>query len=167
MVFMGIEFAKRAAAGILDRGESAIRIKPDAVTDASKAITKDDIRRLVKEGKIYAIKEKHNRSRKRKMLKQARKEGRRRGIGRRRGTDKARQGTGVWEKKARSQRRLLRELKAMKKIDTVMFNDFYKHIKGNEYATKAAMLLHLREQGIKITDDEIKAIREKARDEYR
>lgn len=163
---MGVRFAKRAAGEMLGRGESSVRIKPDAVNDAAKALTKDDIRKLIEKGSIYAVKEKHNRSRKRAMLKQARKEGRRRGIGRRRGTDKARSGTGVWEKKARSQRRLLKELKLMKKIDTKTFNDFYRRIKGNEYATKAAMLLHLREQGVGITDDEVKAINERVAKDY-
>ena len=164
---MGMIFAKRAAAGILGRGESSIRIKPDAVEDASKALTKDDIRRLIEKGGIYAIKEKHNKSRKRAMLRQARKEGRRRGIGRRRGTDKARTGRQVWEKKVRSQRRLLKELKLMKKIDTKTFNAFYARVKGNEYANKATMLLHLREQGVSITEAESKAIKEKAASEYK
>ena len=87
-------------------------------------------------------------------------------MGRRRGSNKARVGR-VWEKKVRSQRRLLKELKLMKKIDTKIFNDFYRHIKGNEYATKATLLLHLREQGVNITDEEVKAINEKAGKEYR
>ncbi|MHB1830273.1 MAG: 50S ribosomal protein L19e domain-containing protein [Candidatus Micrarchaeaceae archaeon] len=164
---MGVIFAKRAAGSILNRGTSAIRIKPDAVSEATKALTKDDIRKLIGSGSIYAIKEKHNVSRRAKLNKKARSEGRRRGIGRRRGTDKARAGTGVWEKKVRSQRRLIKELKLMKKIDTKTFNDFYKHIKGNEYATKATVILHLREQGIVITDEELKSIKEKAAQEYR
>ncbi len=164
---MSIQFAKRAAAQILKRGRSAIRILPGNVSDAEKALTKDDIRRLIEKGSIYAVKEKHNASARSKMLKKARESGRRRGIGRRRGTDKARVGSGVWEKKVRSQRRLLKELKLMKKVDNKTFNEFYKHVKGNQYATKANLLLQLREHGVSITEEEVKAINNKVSLEYK
>lgn len=163
---MSIHFAKRAAAGILKRGKSAIRILPGSVSDAEKALTKDDIRRLIEKGGIYAIKEKHNASSRSKVLKKARAAGRRRGIGRRRGTDKARQGR-LWEKKVRSQRRLLKELKLSNKIGTEIFNQFYKHVKGNQYATKANLLLQLREHGVNITEEEVKAINDKVSQEYK
>ncbi len=162
---MSMRFAKRAAAYILGRGESSIRIKPDAFKEVSEALTKDDIRRLIKDGKIYALQEKHNKSARSKMLKIARSEGRSRGTGRRRGSRKTRSGR-PWEKKIRSQRRLLRELKAMKKLDTKTFNEYYRHTKGNQYANKATMLLHMREQGIQVSEEELKQINEKARKEY-
>lgn len=162
---MSTTFAKRAASYILNRGESSIRIKPEAMDDASKALTKDDIRRLIKDGKIFATDEKHNKSTRSKRLRQARAEGRSRGTGRRRGTRKTRVGR-TWEKKVRSQRFLLKELKSMKKIDTHIFNEYYRRIKGNEYANKGTILLHMREQGIKISDDEIKQINDKAKKQY-
>ncbi len=162
---MSIRFAKRAGAYVLDRGESAVRIRPDALQDAAKALTKEDIRRLVKEGKIYAIKEKHNKSSRSKKLRVARSEGRSRGPGRRRGTRHARTGR-LWEKKIRSQRRLLKELKSMKKINTTVFHDYYRHIKGNQYANKAQMLLHMREQGIQVSEEELKQINERIRKDY-
>ncbi len=163
---MSVRFAKRIAGSVLDRGLNAVRIKPESVAEAAKALTKDDIRKLIEKGAIYAIPAKHNASRRSKLLKQARSEGRRRGPGRRRGTFKARTGR-TWEKKVRSQRRLLKELKLMKKIDTKTFNDFYSHIKGSQYATKATVILHLREQGVKITDEEIKQINDKVAAEYK
>ena len=163
---MSIKFAKRAAAQILNRGETAIRLLPGSVMDVDKALTKDDVRRLIEKGSIYAVKAKHNASSRSKILKKARAAGRRRGIGRRRGTDKARQGR-LWEKKVRSQRRLLKELKLAKKIDTAMFNQFYSHVKGNQYATKANLLLQLREHGVQITEDEVKAINEKVSKEFK
>lgn len=162
---MGVAFAKRAAAQILNRGKTAIRIMPGSVADAEKALTRDDVRKLIEKGSIYATKEKHNASSRSKMLKLARQEGRRRGPGRRRGTANARSGR-TWEKKIRSQRRLLSELREMGKIDSKTFQSFYRHTKGNEYATKANMILHLREIGIEVTDDEIKAINGKIRKEY-
>ena len=55
----------------------------------------------------------------------------------------------------------------MKKIDTKTFNQFYGHVKGNVYATKANLLLQLREQGINITEQEVKAINDKVSQEYK
>lgn len=163
---MGMRFAKRAAGAILNRGINAIRIKPEANVDAAKALTKDDIRKLIAKGDIYALKAKHNQSEGAKLLKQARSEGRSRGMGSRRGTRKRRIGR-TWEKKVRSQRRLLKELKFMEKIDTKTFTHFYRQIKGNQFETKANLLLQLREHGVSISEDEVKKINEKVKAEYK
>ena len=107
---MSIKFTKRAASLIMKRGESAIRIKRGSEADANNALTKEDVRKLVSSGAVYALKEKKNRSLNAKKLKRLREEGRRRGTGRRKGTRKARMGR-KWEKKVRAQRALLREVK--------------------------------------------------------
>ncbi len=164
---MGMKFARRAAAEILKRGQSAVRIKPEAALDAEKALTREDIKRLVQKGDIYALKEKHNKSEGAKLLKKARSEGRSRGTGSRRGTRKARVGRSVWEKKVRSQRRLLKELKGMNKIDKATFTKFYRLIKGNQYATKANLLLQLREHGATISEQDVKQINDKVSAEYK
>ncbi len=163
---MGMDFARRAAASILGRGENAIRIKPEANVDAAKALTKEDIRKLIQSGSIYALKAKHNKREASKLLKKARSEGRSRGPGSRRGTRKRRIGR-VWERKVRSQRRLLKELKEMDRIDKKTFTTFYRQIKGNQYATKANLLLQLREGGAKISDEDVQKINEKIRQEYK
>ena len=163
---MGMKFAKRAAASILRRGVNAVRVKPEAAIDASKALTKEDIRRLIQKGDIYAIKAKENAREGAKKLKDARSHGRSRGVGSRRGTRKVRVGR-KWEKKVRSQRRLLKELKNMKKIDTKTFTTFYRQIKGNQYETKANLLLQLREHGVQITEQDVKMINDKVSAEYK
>lgn len=163
---MSIRFAKRAAAHILKRGETAIRINPNSYADAEKALTKEDIRRLISTGGISAVKEKRNRTDKAKRLNEARAEGRRRGPGRRRGTRKARQGR-TWEKRVRSQRRLLSMLRSTGKIDNQTFTRFYRLIKGNMYATKATLISHLQEEGAKITEEDIKQINDEVRKQYK
>ncbi len=163
---MSIKFVKRAAAEILGRGESAIRFKPNSEAEISKAITRDDVRKLIADGSVFAIKAKKNMSRYGKELKEARTEGRRRGRGRRKGTEKARAGLG-WEKKIRSQRKLLSVLKEMGKIDTKTFKRFYALAKGNAFADKSSLLLHLSDVGIKITEEEKKQIDEKIKSMYK
>jgi large subunit ribosomal protein L19e len=163
---MSIKFARRAAAEILNRGESAIRFNSAALEEIRKALTKDDVRRLIQNKSIYAIKEKHNLSINSKILKKKREEGRRRGFGRRKGTRKAR-GIISWEKKTRSQRALLKELKKMGKLDTASFKRFYMLVKGNSFPDKASLLLHLREHGVEINDEEKKRIDESLRARYK
>ncbi len=162
---MTIKFTKRAAAEIMGRGLSAIRVKPLSTDEATKAITRDDVRRLIGTGAVYAIPAKHNASTNSKILRRKRSEGRRRGIGMRRGTLKARQGR-VWEKKVRSQRKFIKQLKLMKIIDNRQFNELYGHVKGNMYANKQSLIIHLSDQGIKITEQQMKQINEEIRKQY-
>jgi large subunit ribosomal protein L19e len=159
---MTVKFAKRAAGELLGRGESSIRINTNSIEDAKKAMTKEDVRKMIKDGGIFAIKEKHNLSYGSKLLKKRREKGRRRGAGKRRGTHKARAGE-PWMKKVRSQREFLKELRSSGKVDGATFKRFYSLIRGNVFTDKKSMLLHLNEQGIKFSDDEVAAINERIR----
>ncbi len=163
---MTLEFAKRVAAQILNRGESSIRFKADAIPEIGKAITREDIKRLISNGSIIALKKKHNISMNAKITRKKRGEGRRRGVGRRKGSRGAR-GSISWEKKIRSQRMLLAELKRIKKLDSKQFMKFYMLVKGNAFANKASLLLHIKDQRISITDDELKSVDERIRGYYK
>lgn len=163
---MTLQFTKRIAAELVGRGINAVRIKPTAMEDAKKAITRDDVRKLIADGNIFTVKAKHNISANAKELKRKRQEGRKRGTGRRRGTRKARKGMS-WEKKIRSQRTFLKELRAMGKINSKDFKRFYMMAKGNIFANKASMLLHIRDEGISISDEELAKINESIRSAYR
>jgi len=163
---MSIRFAKRIASDIMGRGESSIRIKPSAIEDAKKAITRDDIRKLIQNGSIFAVKAKHNLSMNSKILRKKRAAGRRRGVGRRKGTRKARGGI-TWEKRVRAQRMLLKELKKEGKIDTKSFSRFYSLIKGNMFPDKASLILHIRDSGIQISDDDLAKVNEVIKNSYK
>lgn len=163
---MTLKFARRLAAELMDRGENAVRINPIALEKASKAMTREDVKRLIKDGSVYAIKKKHNLSKRSKLLRVKRAKGRRRGQGRRRGTDKARQGR-RWEKQVRSQRLLLRKLRSSGKLDRGSFRKYYLLIKGNSFPDKASLLLHLGEEGVKVSPEELKAINEEIAKEYK
>ncbi|MGC8479242.1 MAG: 50S ribosomal protein L19e [Candidatus Micrarchaeia archaeon] len=163
---MTIKFAKRVASEILKRGGSSIRINPSSIDDAKKAMTREDVRALVKTGGIYAIKQKENKSINSKLLKIRRSKGRGRGQGKRKGTLKARNGE-KWLKKVRSQRFLLLQLKNMGKLDNALYNKYYMLIKGNSFSDKGSLLLHLRERGINITEEESKVIKEQMSARYK
>jgi large subunit ribosomal protein L19e len=156
---MSVKFAKRIASQILGRGENALRLRPESMDEIKKAITRDDVRKLIESGAIVAVKPKSE------LHKRAKVERRKRGIGKRKGSAKARRGR-VWEKKVRSQRFLLKRLKLMKKIDNPTFKRYYLLIKGNAFPDKRSLLLHLSDEGIKISEDEVKQINEQAKKTY-
>ncbi|MCL4362959.1 50S ribosomal protein L19e [Candidatus Marsarchaeota archaeon] len=155
---MSIKLTRRIGALILKRGRNSIRIKPDSIDDAKKAITREDIRSLISKGGVYALEEKHNESRYAKGLAEKKAEGRRRGPGRRKGTTKARTGM-TYKKKIRAQRRIIKDLKATKAIDNEMFKEFYALVKGGTFQNKASLINHMKGKGVKIDDELFKKLK--------
>lgn len=155
---MSVKLTRRIAAELMGRGESKVRIKHDRVDDAKKAITREDVRTLIANGGVYAIKPKHNLSLYSKELREKRNKGRRRGPGRRKGTLKARQGL-TYGKKIRGQRRVLGALKREKIIDNISFKKYYKLVKGGNFQTKAQLLSHITADGVKIEPTKLEQLR--------
>ncbi len=155
---MSIRLTKRIASDLLDRGESAIRIKGTAIAEAEKAITREDVRQLIKKGNIYAIAEKRNISTYSKVLKIKRAQGRRRGPGAKKGTRNARSSI-EYKRKVRGQRRVLLALKADKTIDNIMFKQFYKLVRGGTFESKAQLLSHIKGKGVVMSDEKFEKLR--------
>jgi len=155
---MSIELTKRIAADLLERGVSSIKISDKGLAEAKKAITREDVRKLIKDGLIYAEAQKKNTSIYGKELKVKRAKGRRRGTGSKKGTRNARGGT-PYQKRIRALRRLLLELKKDKTIDNEKFKIFYRLAKGGTFQNKASMLNHIRESGINIDDEKYKKLK--------
>ncbi len=146
---MSIELTKRIAARSLKRGINAIRIKDSARDDASKAITTDDVRALLKSGAVYSIPKKKNVSRSGKERNEKKAKGRRRGPGRKRGTYKARTGR-TYPRRVRAQRRVLKELKSSKTITNEQFKRFYSLVKGGTFGSKAQLINNIMGTGVQI-----------------
>ncbi len=155
---MSVKLTRRVASDIMKRGETSIRIKPSAMDDAKKAITREDVKDLIKKGSIYAIVEKHNASKYGKELKKKRAEGRKRGPGRKKGTKKAR-GTASHMKRMRSQRRILAALKTDNTIDNEQYKTFYALVKGGTFQTKATLLNYIRSKGVGINDERLEKLK--------
>ncbi len=157
---MSVKFTKRVAAELMGRGVNAIRMNPNNMEDINKAITRDDVRKLIKDGAVIALKPKHE------LYPRVVEEKRKRGKGKRKGSANARKGR-TWEKKVRSQRLVLRRLKDIKKIDNVVFKRYYLLIKGNAFPDKRSLLLHLSDDGIKMSEEELRQLNEYSKAMYR
>ncbi len=123
-------------------GKKRIKVDPSKLEDVSKAVTRADVRALVKQG-VIKIKQKKGVSRARARKRQEqRKKGRQRGHGRRKGAiggriDKKR----AWVNKVRAQRKLLKEYKD--KLDHRTYREIYMKIKGNYFRSKAHLKMYI------------------------
>tara|TARA_Y100000310_G_scaffold102154_1_gene100347 strand:- start:12462 stop:12917 length:456 start_codon:yes stop_codon:yes gene_type:complete len=140
---------KRLAAQILKCSPKRIKLDSLRMEDIKKAITKVDVRGLIKE---KAIKRKAvtsiSKSRTRKNKEQKRK-GRQRGYGSRKGTKNLRMGKKRrWINLVRAQRELIKELKLRNRISTKSYRMLYLKIKSGFFRNKRHVKLYIGEQNL-------------------
>ncbi len=139
---------KRMAAQLMKAGMSRVWMDTKSVDDIAEAVTKDDIRKLIKRNVIQKRPSKGNSRSRFKVAKAQRNKGRRKGPGSRKGTKKARDPRKrKWVRSIRAMRNSLKEMRDSGKITRSDYRLFYKKIKGGTFRTRNALLLHMREQG--------------------
>nr|WP_200956741.1 50S ribosomal protein L19e [Thermococcus barophilus] len=147
MIIMRMQ--RRIAAEILKCGENRIWIDPERIEDVKSAITREDIKRLIKEGVIKKKPVKGQSTYRAKIRHEQRKRGRHRGPGSRKGKKTARMGKKErWIMTIRALRKELRKLKAEKKIDVHTYRRLYIRAKGGQFKNKHQLYLFLEEKGI-------------------
>jgi len=135
---------RRLASEVMDIGVHRVWMNPEASKDISAALTREDIRKLIEEGKVgkRAIRG-VSRGRARKVA-ETRGYGHRKGHGSRSGAKGARRPKKEqWMKKIRALRSLLCELRDNKAIDVSMYRKLYRKAKGGEYRSRAHLKSHI------------------------
>jgi len=153
---MDLSLQKKLASEILSVGKDRIWIDPNKIQDVSKALSRSDILDLIDKG-IIRVKQVKGQSRTwANYIKEQKKKGRRRGAGSRKGGRKARLDKKEnWIKRIRAIRNLLRELKEKNIIDKKLYRDLYKRAKSNEFKSKRAVLIYLKDLGILKNEKEV------------
>ncbi len=137
---------RRLAASVMGVGENRIWFDPANIGRIHEALTRDDVRGLIKEGLIAAEPERGVSRFRARARAEGKRVGRRRGHGSRKGTAAARADPKtVWMAKVRLQRRILRNLNANEEIKPEAVRTVYGMIKGNAFRGKGALAVYLKE----------------------
>ena len=136
------------AAQLLKCGVHRVWIDPTYVEDVADAITRSDVRAAISDGKIRAIRVRGtSKGRIRYKLGQ-KKKGRRKGVGSREGSAKARTPKKeTWMKTIRSIRKLLNDLRDTGRIDKRTYREYYLKSKGGMFKSRAYVLSHIKTAG--------------------
>lgn len=136
---------KRVASEVLKCGVSRVRILDAKQTE--EAITRQDIRNLIRKGLIVKIQKKGTSKGFSKHLLKQKKKGRRGGIGNRKGSYKARNPKkSAWIRTVRPLRRLLRELVKNGQIEKNESKALFALVKGGTFRSKGHLLNYLTER---------------------
>ena len=146
---MNLKTQRRIAADLLKTGINRVKFDPEMLTEIKEAITKSDIRSLIKKGAIKAeAYQSQSRFRARKRLEQKRK-GRRKGHGSRKGKKTARlPAKRIWIEKIRLQRKFLRLLKNKNLIITKDYRNLMLKAKGGFFRSKRHIKLFIEERSL-------------------
>ncbi len=137
---MNITAQKRLASEILKCGVHRVYVHPDYIDDVLMAITREDIRNLIK-SKIITKRKKIGISRYRvKKAKEKKQKGRSRGYGSRKGVKTARSPSKRnWINRIRPLRRELKKLRSTERIEVSTYRTLYMKAKGGSFNSVATL----------------------------
>lgn len=136
-----IRLQKRLAAKILKVGEGKVWLDPKKTKDIEKAITRIDIKKLIKQNVIKALPEKLHRPKIR--IKKRRSVGSRKGAKYSIVPSKRR-----WITTIRPLRRMLKELKKTGEIDNRTYRNLYMLVKGGMFRNRSHLKIYLEQHGL-------------------
>ena len=144
---MNLSAQRRMAAEILKCGENRVYFDPYLSEEIAMAITREDIRNLVKEG-IIQKKYKKGISKYRKNVRHERKKkGLGRGIGKRKGSKHARTPKKrAWIKKIRPLRRELKKMRDRKLITPAIYRKLYRNAKGGMFNSVSQLNRYIKDK---------------------
>ena len=140
---MKMNSAKRLAARFLNVGATKVKVDGSKLKEVKEAMTGDDIKGLIGDKTFTKNATGQSRGRAR-ALAEKKKKGRKKGIGKRKGTMKARTNPKeLWLKKVRAQRLYIKKLLAEEKVDSKSYRDLYRKVKGGFFRTKSHIDVYL------------------------
>lgn len=145
-----LDVQRRLAAQILKCGRNRIRFDPDRLDEIKEAITKIDVRYLIKSGAISKNRLLNTSRFWARKIKKQKKEGKQKGFGSRKGKASAR---GInpkrkWMNRIRLQRGYIKSLRDMGIIEGDIYHELYMKSKGGFFRSLRHLKLYTSEKGI-------------------
>ncbi|MBD3172186.1 50S ribosomal protein L19e [Candidatus Bathyarchaeota archaeon] len=147
---MNLTSQRKLAASVLNCGANRVWIDPERIDEVSMAITRDEIRQLIKDEAIKAL-PKNSQSRGRaRILAEKKKKGRRVGPGSKSGkkysvvSRKQR-----WINRIRAQRKHLKSLRERRIINVSTYRSLYRKAKGGEFRSVAELDRYINENELR------------------
>ncbi len=138
---MGLKltFQKRLAADLLKCGVHRVKLNPENLDEILEAITREDVKRLIKDGVIYKEQKRGvSRARARKRKKK--------GPGSRKGGKYSRLSRKEqWMRRVRAQRKKLRELRDRGLVTKSVYRRVYRMVKAGAFKSIAAMVEYMEQ----------------------
>ncbi len=140
---------RRLAADILKAGSTRVKFDPAKMSDIKEAITREDVKKLIKNGAIYKIQKQGISQYRARKIKIQKSKGRQKGAGSRKGSPFSRLGRKrAWILRVRVQRRFLKDLKQKKLVSSQAYSDVYQKIKGGYFRSRRHIKLYLEERNL-------------------
>jgi len=140
---------RRVASTMLKCGENRVWIDPLRIEDVAEAVTRQDIRALIKTRAIRAKQKQGISSGRAKYIANQKKKGKRKGHGSRKGTKYARYPKKRrWINTIRPIRRKLKEYRDKGMIDAKTYRRFYMHAKGGMFKNTSHLELHMKQLNV-------------------
>jgi large subunit ribosomal protein L19e len=138
------------AAEILKVGENRVRIDPERADDVGLAISREEIRRLIRDRAIKKMPEKGISRARARVIHDKKVAGKRRGQGSRSGAGGARTPSKqAWMKRVRAQRKRLRELRGRHAITEAIYRQLYVMAKSGSFRSVADLDRYVEAHGLR------------------
>jgi large subunit ribosomal protein L19e len=154
-----LKLQKRLAASVLECGVGRVWMDETEFATIAMANSRQQVRRLIANGIVYRRPVgMHSQARHRKRI-EAKRKGRHRGFGKRRGGRNARlDSKWQWIRRIRVIRRTLVEFRKKQEIDRHLYRKLYLKAKGNQFRNKRVLVEHI--QTLKVEQERERAARE-------
>ena len=144
---------RRMASEMLKCGISGVWVDPDRTSEVAAAVTREDVRKLIKRGYMEKRHEAGTSRARARKIEAQRGKGRKKGQGSRKGSSNARyKRKTAWMVRIRAIRRYLRQLRDDGIIDRSTYRRFYLRAGGGAFRSVAHLKTHLQMAGVTLEE---------------